>query len=268
VRNEWAAWESDPGGPVDVDLVYPLAIMDGKGPAPSKRSPIYLCAPVNALVEGIYEEKIPLATIRQHGDFGLGTFDDLDGEMVMLDGEVFQITGDGRVHQVDDRVNTPFACVTFYRPLSHDDLDGELSYAEFQEWLRELLPSPNIFYAIRAEGRFASLRARSVPKQESYRPLVEVAQEQPEFTFEDVEGTLAGFFTPAFVESLSVPGLHLHFLSADRQRGGHLLECRPTKLRVGVQFISTLELGLPMSLDYLTWDFSRDVGQDLDKAEK
>jgi len=242
--------------------------MDQEGQAPLKTSPIYLCAPVNALVEGIYEAKIPFKKVKEHGDFGLGTFDDLDGEMVMLDGLIYQITADGRVHQVDEQAHTPFACVTFYDPLSHDELGTELSYADFQEWLQGLLPSPNIFYAIRAEGHFSHLRARSVPKQENYRPLVEVAREQPVFTFTDIEGTLAGFYTPAFMASLSVPGLHLHFLSADRQRGGHLLECRPTRARVGVQFMSSLELALPMNLDYLTWDFRRDTGQDLDKAEK
>jgi len=107
-----------------------------------------------------------------------------------------------------------------------------------------------------------------VPKQESYKPLVEVAKDQPVFNFTDIEGTLAGFFTPSFMGSLSVPGLHLHFLSNDLQHGGHLLECSPRKVRVGVQFISNVELGLPMSLDYLTWDFQRDIGRDLDKAEK
>jgi acetolactate decarboxylase len=235
---------------------------------PPNANRVYLCAPVNALVEGIYEQNIPFTQVKQHGDFGLGTFDNLDGEMVMLDGEIYQITDEGRVHIVDEQALTPFACVTFYRPLSHDELNTELSYTEFQEWLRGLLPSPNIFYAIRVEGRFASIRVRSVPKQENYRPLVEVAREQPVFTFSDIEGTLVGFFTPSFVSSLSVPGLHLHFLSADRQRGGHLLECRPTRVRAGVQFISSLELALPMGLDYLTWDFSRDTKQDLDKAEK
>jgi len=229
---------------------------------------VYLCAPVNALVEGIYEQNIPFTQVKQHGDFGLGTFDNLDGEMVMLDGQIYQITDDGRVHLVDEQALTPFACVTFYRPLSHDELNIELPYSEFQEWLQGLLPSPNIFYAIRVEGRFASIRVRSVPKQENYRPLVEVARDQPVFTFSDIEGTLVGFFTPSFVASLSVPGLHLHFLSADRQRGGHLLECRPSRVRAGVQFISTLELALPMGLDYLTCDFSRDTKQDLDKAEK
>jgi acetolactate decarboxylase len=233
-----------------------------------KSSPVYLCAPVNALVEGIYQERIPLSAIRQHGDFGLGTFDSLDGEMVMLDGRAYQITGDGLVREVDEQAATPFACVTFYAPVSHDDLDEELSYADFQDWILRLLPSPNIFYALRIEGSFADVRVRSVPRQDSYRPLVEVAADQPEFTFADVEGTLAGFYTPAFLESLSVPGLHLHFLSGDRRQGGHLLECRPRRVRAGVQFISTLELGLPMSLDYLTWDFRRDTGADLDKAEK
>lgn len=242
--------------------------MNQKNQVPLNAGRVYLCAPVNALVEGIYEQKIPFTQVKQHGDFGLGTFDNLDGEMVMLDGRIYQITSDGRASQVDAQALTPFACVTFYNPLSHDDLETEMTHADFQAWLQRLLPSPNIFYAIRIEGQFAYIKARSVPKQENYRPLVEVAKEQPVFTFTDIEGTLAGFFTPAFVGSLSVPGLHLHFLSADKQHGGHLLECRPRKVRVGVQFIQSLELALPMSLDYLTWDFHRDIDQDLNKAEK
>jgi len=262
---------------------------------------VYLCAPVNALVEGIYEEHIPISQIRAHGDFGLGTLDDLDGEMVMLDGRVYQIAGDGQVREVTEPATTPFACVTFYAPISHDELTYEplargavgggsptrgggppgetdhggeppeadgLPYADFQRWLLDLLPSPNLFYALRIEGSFAHVRVRSVPKQENYRPLVEVAREQAEFTFEQTEGTLAGFFTPSFLESLSVPGLHLHFLSADRRSGGHLLECRPLRVRAGVQFIRTLELALPLSLDYLTWDFQRDTGADLEQAER
>ncbi len=232
------------------------------------KAPIYLCAPVNALVEGLYEEKIPFTEIKKHGDFGIGTFDSLDGEMVMLDGRIFQMSSDGRVHEMDDASLTPFACVTFYRAASHDELDQKLSYEEFLKWLMNLLPSTNIFYALRIEGVFEYVEVRSVPKQDNYRPLVEVTKDEPVFNFTEMEGTLAGFFTPSFMGSLSVPGLHLHFLSSDFQHGGHLLECRPVKVNVGVQFISDVELGLPMSLDYLTWDFQRDVGKDLDKAEK
>lgn len=233
-----------------------------------KRPPLYLCAPVNALVEGIFEEHIPYSEIKKHGDFGLGTFDSLDGEMVLLDGDIYQITSDGRVHQRDDASHTPFACVTFYQPATHDELTRETSYEDFLKWLEGLLPSPNIFYAIRIEGKFSHIKLRSVPKQESYKPLVEVAKEQPIFEFTEIEGTLAGFFTPAFMGSISVPGLHLHFLSSDFLRGGHLLECRPRNISAGVQFINSLELSLPMSLDFLTLDFQRDIEEDLDQAEK
>ena len=107
-----------------------------------------------------------------------------------------------------------------------------------------------------------------MPKQECYRPLVEVAAEQPIFEFSDIEGTLAGFYTPQFMASLSVPGMHLHFLSDDQQHGGHLLECRPHQAQVGVQVLTRLALGLPMSDAYLQWDFHRDISQDLDRAEK
>jgi acetolactate decarboxylase len=237
-------------------------------PAASNECSLYLCAPVNALVEGIYEEKIPFSEVRKHGDFGLGTFDHLDGEMVMLDGAIYQITSDGRVREVDERAMTPFSCVTFYRPASHDQLDEVLSYGDFLAWIRRLLPSPNLCYALRIEGQFTSIMVRSVPKQESYRPLVEVAKEQPIFQFWNTTGTLAGFFTPAFLGSLNVPGLHLHFLSADLQHGGHLLACQPSRVLAGVQILSRVELALPGSLDYLTWDFRRNVDQDLNKAEK
>jgi acetolactate decarboxylase len=231
-------------------------------------SRIYLSTPVNALVEGIYEQNVPVAEIQKHGDFGLGTFNDLDGEMVLLDGQIYRAASDGTVSPVDAQTLTPFACVTFYRPMSYEDSRGELTYAEFQAWLATLMPSPNLFYAFRIEGEFKRVKTRSVPKQANYRPLVEVAKEQPEFEYRDVVGTLAGFFTPTFMASLNVPGLHLHYLSRDRRQGGHLLGCEVKCARAEIQFLYTLELALPLNVDYLLWDFQRDIKRDLDKAEK
>jgi len=231
-------------------------------------SRLYLCAPVNAIVEGIYEEHIPFSEIKRHGDFGLGTFDRLDGEMVMLDGRVYQMRADGCVAEVGDDALTPFAGVTFYRPERYLDLDGELSYDDFLRRVQESLPSPNLFYAFRIDGEFAHMKVRSVPKSECYIPLVEIAKEQPVFEFDDIRGTLAGFYTPDFMASVSVPGMHLHFLSDDLAHGGHLLTCRPRRVRAGVQPIYTVELALPTTPYYLGWDFQRDVRDDLDRAEK
>lgn len=229
---------------------------------------LYLCAPVNALVEGIYEENIPLSDIKRHGDFGLGTFDDLDGEMVMLDGHIYQITADAQVHSISEEVHTPFAVVTFFEPTFSVKSFEEMAYEPFVQWLENLLPSPNLFYAIRVTGTFSHITARSVPKQHNYRPLSEAAHEQHVFSFERESGTLVGFFTPSFMASLNVPGLHLHFLSADRKRGGHLLECRPKAIIVEIQMIHSLELSLPMSHDYLTQNFINDTAPELEKAEK
>jgi acetolactate decarboxylase len=234
----------------------------------NSKNNLFLCAPVNAIVEGIYEEHIPFSEIKRHGDFGLGTFDMLDGEMVMLDGRIYQITADGHVEEVGDDALTPFSCVTFYQPESFLELLNETDYDGFLEWLKIPLPSPNIFYAFRIEGEFAYMKVRSVPKSECYIPLVEIAREQPIFEFSDVRGTLAGFFTPSFMASVSVPGVHLHFLSDDLTRGGHLLECRPRQVRAGIQAIYNLELALPATPHYLSWEFQRDVRQDLSLAEK
>ena len=208
-------------------------------------SRLYLCAPVNAIVEGIYEERIPFSEIKRHGDFGLGTFDMLDGEMVMLDGRVYQMTADGCVAEVGDDALTPFSCVTFYRPEQHAELEGEMDYDAFLRRLQAPLPSANIFYAFRIEGEFAAMKVRSVPKSECYIPLVEIAKEQPVFEWANIRGTLAGFYTPDFMATVSVPGMHLHFLSDDLAHGGHLLACRPRRVSVSVQALHTVELALP-----------------------
>ena len=230
---------------------------------------VYLCAPVNSLVEGIYEQNIPFHEIRKHGDMGLGTFNDLDGEMMMVDGEIYRVGSDGKVNLItDDDMCTPFACVTFFQPASDEVLEQEMDYEQFLRWMMELMPSPNIFYAFRIIGEFSYVKTRSVPKQENYRPLVEVAKEQPTFEFHNVSGKMVGFYTPSFMASLSVPGVHLHFLTEYKSSLGHLLECKPRKVKVELQYLYTVELSLPANLDYLTWDFQRDIGKDLDKAEK
>ena len=233
-----------------------------------RKNSIYLCAPINALVEGIFEENIHLAEVLEHGDFGLGTFDDLDGEMLILDGHCYQINSAGKVTEVDGQVLTPFASVTFYKPESHYEITKEIPFDDFLNQLNSFMPSPNLFYALSIEGEFSHIKARSVPKQANYHPLTDIVHEQVIFDFDNICGTVAGFFTPEFMSSLSVHGLHLHFLSEDLQHGGHILGCVPRKVRISIQTINKLELSLPMTKDYMDCDFHRDINRDLDKVEK
>ncbi len=228
---------------------------------------LYVSAPVNALVEGLYRENTTIAEILTQGDFGIGTFNDLDGEMVVCDGVVYQLRSDGEAYAVTPETRTPFACVTFFSPYSEEEITTPLDHAGLMALFDRLLPSRNMLYAIRIDGLFDYVRTRSVPRQDAYRPLVEVAREQPEFAFSPVEGTLVGFWTPHFMESVAVPGYHLHFLTADKRHGGHLLECRPRHIRIAIQHVPELRLGLPMTLDFLTADLSRDTRDDLHEAE-
>jgi acetolactate decarboxylase len=213
-------------------------------------SAVYLSSPVDALMKGLYEENTTIGDLKRHGDFGLGTFNDLDGEMVMVDGKVYQLRDDGGAYEVGDDVKTPFACVTFFRPMSTDEIDGELDYAGFKNLLDRIIPSENMFFAIRIDGEFEHISGWTVPKQECQRPIAEV--KPCPFEYRQITGMLAGFYAPRFIKSFVMSGYHLHFLSADRRVGGHLYQCRPTRLHISLQFISKLELSLPITLDYLT----------------
>jgi acetolactate decarboxylase len=265
----WDTCESDVKAVPDALILQQLSSsVTSVVPLMTINNHLFLCSPVNAIVEDIYEERIPFSEIKRHGDFGLGTFDMLDGEMVMLDGLVYQMTADGRVEEVGDDALTPFSCVTFYRPEHFIESTIEIDFDGFLRWLQSPLPSPNIFYAFRVDGEFAYMKVRSVPKSQCYIPLVEIAREQPVFEYSNIRGTLAGFYTPDFMASVSVPGIHLHFLSEDLAHGGHLLECRPRQVRAGIQSIYAVELALPTTPHYLNWDFRRDVRQDLEQAEK
>jgi acetolactate decarboxylase len=77
---------------------------------------LYQVSTATTLVEGIYRGAVRVGTLREHGDLGLGTFEDLDGEMVVLDGHFFQVRGAGSVREVDDGVLSPFAVITRFAP--------------------------------------------------------------------------------------------------------------------------------------------------------
>jgi acetolactate decarboxylase len=234
----------------------------------SSHNAVYLSAPINALVAGLYVENTTIGHIKQHGDFGLGTFNFLDGEMVVLDGCVYQIRSDGHVCQVADNEQSPFACVTFFKPDTIEELNSsDGAKSRFYDVLDNLIPSRNMLYAIRVDGTFNHVKTRVVPRSDNYRPLVEATKNQPVFDFDNVRGCLAGFYTPGFMESLNAPGYHMHFLTEDRQHGGHLIECALGSVRIGIQHVPKLDVGLPITLDYLTADLTRDVGADLNKAE-
>jgi acetolactate decarboxylase len=188
--------------------------------------PGFQVSTLGALNVGVYEGATTLAELKQHGNFGLGTFEGLDGEMVVLNGKFYQIKADGVAYPVADEVKTPFSAVTFFRRERSLRLTGLLTYQELQQQIGERLPTQNLPYAIRIQGTFPYLKVRSVPKQTlPYPPLSNVvSQQQRVFELRDVRGTLVGFRLPQYLKSVNVAGYHFHFITSDRKAGGHLLD--------------------------------------------
>jgi len=131
----------------------------------------------------------------------------------------------------------------------------------------QLRHSDNFFFALRVEGHFDYIRTRAMCRTDEGVPLVQAAAVQPEFEFHDVLGTLVGFWTPEYAKTFNVPGYHLHFLSADHQSGGHLLQCGGSKLRLQIQREGDYHVALPETEDFVKADLRRDPGADLAKAE-
>jgi acetolactate decarboxylase len=99
-----------------------------------------------ALVEGIYQGAVRVGTLREHGDLGLGTFEDLDGEMIIVDGHFFQVRSNGLVREVDYNVLTPpFALITGFAPEPAVTLDQCPDLAHLTSRFDTLRHSDNVF---------------------------------------------------------------------------------------------------------------------------
>lgn len=231
------------------------------------RHTLYQVSTSTALVEGVYQGAVRVGALRARGDLGLGTFVNLDGEMVIVDGQVFQVRSDGSVRECDDDALSPFAVITHFAPEAAVTLAQCPDMSHLTSRFDALRTSDNFFFALRVDGHFDYVHARAMRRTTEGTPLVEAAAAQPEFEFHNVSGTLVGFWTPEYAKTLNVPGYHLHFLSDDRKGGGHLLQCRGTNLRLQIQREGDYHIALPETEDFLKADLRRDPSADLAKAE-
>jgi len=212
---------------------------------------LFQASTIGALLEGAYDGDLSFDELAEHGDLGLGTLNGLDGEMIALDGRFYRADVDGMVGEVNGAERTPFAVVTRFEPAVDLEIEGPLEHKELLARLDELIPPDAATCAIRLDGRFELVRARSVPRQSPpYRPLTEVVLEQHVFELAEVEGTMLGFRFPDYAEGIEVSGYHLHFVSDDRERGGHVLASRCSgALRVRLDFSNDLHVELPPGIE-------------------
>jgi acetolactate decarboxylase len=232
---------------------------------------LFQASTIGALLDGAFDGDLSFAELAEHGDLGLGTLNRLDGEMIALDGEFFRADVDGQVRRVGPEELTPFAVVTNFEPTVDVRLpeDEELDHEALLERLDALVPAATSSCAIRLDGRFALVRARSVPAQAPpYRPLTEVVADQHVFELAEVEGTMLGFRFPAYVEGIEVAGYHLHFISDDRRRGGHVLGSRSRGLRARLDPSDDLHVELPPRIDLADPDLAAETHAAVEAVER
>jgi acetolactate decarboxylase len=215
-----------------------------------------------ALVAGVSDREVSVRSILQHGDFGLGTFADFGGEMLVLDGRVYRVRGGGSVSEASRETGAPFAVVTRFSPEVDTAVSPVRSFKDLGERCDAYRTSGNIFYAIRLDGRFKRVRTRAVKPSSPGSGLVEAADAQSEFSFTDIDGTLVGVWSPAFSSAFSVAGYHFHFISGDRRHGGHLLDVETAGLRLRVEALTDFHLALPSSEAFLKAELSKTTAEE------
>lgn len=231
----------------------------------AKSDAIYQVSLLDALMQGDYDGTVTIGQLLQQGDTGLGTFDQLDGEMIVLDGVAYQAKSDGTVHAMDPAQTVPFATVGFF---DRELIGGELTNVDGIEALKTALDGIiadqtgdfNQFYIAKIQGDFALAHVRSVPAQSKpYKPLAEVTKNQVEYEYTNVPGTIVALRFPDQMQGINLPGWHMHFLSDDKTQCGHVLDVKLAAGDVAMDFVREFQLVQPATPSFAALDLSGDL---------
>lgn len=248
-----------------IDEVVQRALSDGLD---FHHHGVFQVSTSGALVEGLYQGAVTVGDLLTHGDLGLGTFEELDGEMIVVDGRCYRVRGPGDVSEVPDDALTPFATVVEFSTDASQDLDDVTSWTDLIARLDILRDTDNDFYAWRIRGEFDRLDLRAACRHASGTPLVEAVQDQIVFTIEEACATLVGFWSPDYAPALAIPGYHLHALADDRSQGGHVFDLRAQRLLVELHRVSDLRVVFPDTEEFLGADLSPGLGGAMDAVER
>lgn len=251
-------------------LACAVIILSVAGCSTKHPSGITQVSTIDAILAGAYDGVMSLEELKQYGDFGIGTFDRLDGEMIVLDGIIYQARDDGKIYIPKLSDLSPFAGVVTFDSDQTVNISEPVDYKGLTKLIDRAAPALNLFCAVKVTGTFFSVKVRSVPAQKKpYPPLAEVTKTQAVFDLKNVSGTIVGFRSPGYVKGITVPGYHLHFLSDSRDSGGHVLDLSMTNGVAEIDVCNRFLMILPEgSHDFSNIDLDVDRSKDLNAAEK
>jgi len=223
---------------------------------------------LDALLASRFDGCLSCGELLKHGNLGHGTFHRMDGEMIIVDGVVYQARTDGKVYTPGAGVTTPFATVCHFRPGRTWTIRKPAGLAALKQMIDKKAPNRNAFCAIRIDGFFPILKTQVLPRQSKpYPPVARVVKACPRFEIKNVSGTIVGARCPPYVRGINDPGYHLHFISDDRTQGGHMLDCVMARGSCSIDICSNHHVILPGNAAALKGiDLGRDLVREFEES--
>ena len=210
------------------------------------RDTLFQIEAFNTFSSGKYDGYMAYSELAEHGDFGIGTVHELDGEMIALNGIFYQIPVDGKPRQIDPSIKAPYATITFFKEDIKKTLKDPVDYFDIQTIIKTLMPTENAIYAIKITGNYLYAETRSVPAQTKPYPIIaEVVKNQSVFILNNVSATAVGFWFPSSMDGVDYAGYHLHLITDDHSAGGHLLTFTVENATIEIDQTNKFNLILP-----------------------
>ena len=202
------------------------------------------------LALGYSRAVVNVGDMMRHGDLGLGTFEDVNGEMIVLDGHCYRADEKGNVSEADDKTGVPFSSVTIFkedRICEIDSIDSIEKLKVFLDLRIEENFGLNSMHIVRIDGSFKRVCARSESGYRAHHVTLKEALSvtQRDFYFDDISGTLVCVYYPDYMDGINASGWHLHFVSEDRKKGGHVFDLSMEKGTAYFEKITNIEIILP-----------------------
>ena len=238
-----------------------------------KEAKMYQVATLQSLALGYSRGVITVEELLTHGDIGLGTYEDVNGEMILLEGHCFRAREDGSVIEVAPETGVPFCAVSFLQGARRFDIGPLNSVAELKQLLDVKIEEDfglNSMHMVRIDGFFPRIDARSESAYRSHHVELKdvLAMTQKDFFFENISGSLICVYFPDYMDGINAPGWHFHFISDDRTRGGHVFELVMERGTVRLDKINTIEIRLPSEPAFDTYSLKEASGEDIKKVEQ
>ena len=237
----------------------------------SDREVINQVSLLQGLTFGDYNGSVPVSRLKKLGDTGIGTFDALNGELIMLEGVVYRAAHDGSIEVVDNKETIPFSNVTFFDTDESFELNNidniNVLKAALDRKVQEM--GKNRFYMVKVDGTFSKMQVRSeLPQTEPYKPLAKVLEtDQTFFDYNDIKGTVVGLYCPEYMNSINAVGWHFHFISDDRKAGGHILDLSADVLNASIDRTDGFSMVVPDNAMFNNFDLTVDQSDDIKKVE-